>query len=289
MKLLATNISRLYKAQVVVVHRDEDFFTSPFHYHPEFELVHVIEGFGKRIIGNKIEDFQAGELLLIGPDVPHHWISDPSFYAAGHNGRCRSLAVYFNPQIFSDSFYQMSESLRLRRLFQKAESGIRIEGTTKEQVLHKIDRLVHAVDFEKIIGLLDILNMIAHGDDLATVTGENVAIRASASNRLSRLFEYIESNYQQPIRLKEAADMTNLTPESFCRFFKQKTGKNFLEYLHETRMSHACLKLVNTDDTIAEIAYQTGFRTASNFNRLFRKFTGYSPTEYRKSVTPAQS
>src|SRR4051812_150782 len=165
MKLLATNISRLYKAQVLVVQRDEDFFTSPFHYHPEFELVHVIEGFGKRIIGNKIEEFNAGELLLIGPDVPHHWISDPSFYSPDHSGRCKSLAVYFNPQIFSDSFYEMSESLRLRRLFQKAASGIRIEGETKAQVLQKIDQLRHAVDFEKIIRLLEILNMIAHGDE----------------------------------------------------------------------------------------------------------------------------
>ena len=104
------------------------------------------------------------------------------------------------------------------------------------------------------------------------------------SDKLSNLFEYINTNYKNNITLKEAAKITNFTPESFCRFFRQKTGKKFIDYLHETRISSACRLLVNTDLTVAEIAYNTGFKTASGFNKLFKQYIGSSPSQYRKMI-----
>jgi AraC-like DNA-binding protein len=178
----------------------------------------------------------------------------------------------------------MDESLPLKQLFTKSQSGVKIGGEAKTQVLFKLDELLHAKNLEKIICLLDILNTISNADSVTCVAEKNFITHSNSTNRLTRLFDFIDANYQHPIRLKEAARITNMTAESFCRFFKQKTGKNFVDYLQETRMSRACHSLLNTDNTVAEIAYQTGFKTASNFNKLFRKFNGNSPTEYRKTI-----
>ena len=227
MKLLSTNITSLYKAQVNVIQRDESYFNSPFHFHPEFELVHIIEGFGKRIIGNKIENFEKGEMLLIGPNVPHVWMSDESFYDTSSNTRCKSVVVYFNPSIFSDSFYEMDESLPLKQLFTKSQCGVKITGEAKTQVLFKLNELLHAKNLEKIICLLDILNTISNSDSVTCIAEKNFINHGSSTDRLTRLFAFIDANYQHPIRLKEAARITNMTAESFCRFFKTKNREEF--------------------------------------------------------------
>ncbi len=284
MRLISTSITDLHKSQINILQRDELYFNPSFHCHPEFELVYIIEGFGKKVIGSKIESFKEGELLLIGSNIPHVWLSDKSFYKSDCTARSKALVVYFNPKIFSDSFFDMQESFYLNKLFKQSQSGIAIEGRAKELTILKLQEMLKANGFEKIICLLDILNTIAISDDLHSINEQNTTKQPIVSKRLSDFFDYINTNYKNNITLREAAKFTNLTPESFCRFFKQKAGKNFIDYLNETRINHACRFLLNTDLTVAEIAYNTGFKTVPGFNKLFKKFTGNSPTQYRKMI-----
>ena len=281
MKPISTNITHLLKSSIAVVERDELHFSPVFHAHPEFELVHITEGSGKRIIGNKIDDFKKDELILIGANVPHVWMSDKSC-TENNAKRSKATVVYFNPKIFSDLFYAMEETIQLNKLFAQAEYGVEITGSAKEQTIQKFKKLMNASGIDKIICLLDVLNTIASTNQFSCLDQQNAINKYQSSGKLTYVFDYVNTNIKKNITLKDAAKIASLTPESFCRFFKQKTGKRFVDYLNETRLSNAKQLLLSTDLTIAEIGYKTGFKTASNFNRLFKKNTGYSPTSYRK-------
>jgi AraC-like DNA-binding protein len=283
MKPVYTNISSLLRSSVIVVERDEPHFSSGYHAHPEFELVYIMEGFGKRIIGNKIDEFKKDDIVLIGPNVPHVWTSHETF-KGDNSKRSKALVVYFNPKIFSDLFYEMEETRQLKALFTQAEYGVEITETAKKHTVLKLKRIAAAKGLNKIILLLDILNHIANATGFECINKQIVLKQPQASDRLAYIFDYVNFNFKKDISLKEAAQVINLTPESFCRFFKQKTGKKFIDYVHETRVFYAAQSLINTDLTVAEIAYNTGFKTASNFNKLFKKINGYRPTEYRQAI-----
>jgi AraC-like DNA-binding protein len=279
MKATSTSISSLLKSSVVAVERNEPYFSSVFHTHPEFELVYIKEGFGKRIIGNKIGAFKEDELILIGPNVPHVWMSDKSF-KDDNLKRCKATVVYFNPKIFSDLFYSMEETRQLNKLFMQAEHGIEITGLAKQQTVQKLKNILTAKGINKIVCLLDILNTIASNTEFSYLNQQAIK-QPQPSGKLTYIFDYVNLNIKKNIALKDVAKVANLTPESFCRFIKQKTGKRFIDNLNETRIFKAKQLLLNTDLTIAEIAYSTGFKTISNFNLLFKRNTGFSPTSYR--------
>ncbi len=285
MKIISTSITAIFNTPIKFIERDESYFTSSFHSHPEFELVYIKEGYGKRIIGTKVDEFKEGELVLIGPNVQHIWINDSSFYKADCLKRSKAIVAYFNPNIFSDFFYQMEEVAQINKLFTKAKYGIEITGNTKNQTILKLEKIIKAQGINKIIQLLDILNNLSISNEFYYINQQITENHLRSSDRLTSLFNYVNINYKKNISLKDAAKIMHLTPESFCRFFKQKTSKNFINYLHETRISFASQSLLNTDLSIAEIAYENGFTTVSNFNRLFKKITGHRPSEFRKAIT----
>ncbi|MBS1747440.1 MAG: helix-turn-helix domain-containing protein [Bacteroidetes bacterium] len=281
MKLTTTNISNIYKSLLTIFEWDEPLFSTEFHSHPEFELIYIKQGKGRRIIGNTIEEFNADELTLVGPGLPHVWLTDKT--TLQKNDNCsKAIIVTFNHTIFADGFYEMKETAALQKLLIRAKSGIDITGKTKGKIVNKLVSLLKTNGFEKIICLLEILNIIASSNETHCINTTAIEATKPVSGRLNDVFNFIDGNIDKNISLSTVAKMTSLTPESFCRFFKQKTGKTFVDYVQETRIQHASQLLLNTDLTSAEIAYQNGFKTASGFNKLFKKITGYCPTEYRK-------
>ena len=282
MKSISTNITFLSKSPILIDEREEYCFNPVVHSHPEFELVYIKKGFGKRVIGNNINEFKEDELVLVGPNLPHAWMSDKSF-EKDNVKRSRAIVVYFNPKIFSELFYSMEEIRPLNNLFNQAQHGVEITGATKTETIRKLENMVDSTGLKKVVCLLEILNTIAAHNQFNCIDKEIAIQKFRTSTKLTQVFDYVNSNIKNNIALKDVAKIANLTPESFCRFFKQKTKKKFIDYLHETRLASAKQLLLNTDLTIAEIAYQTGFKTASNFNLLFKKNAGTSPTSYRKA------
>lgn len=280
MQLTATNISNLTQSSIIIVERDQPFFSSEYHFHPEFELVYIKEGHGKKIIGSSIYEFNKDELVLLGANLPHVWISDKN--KVRKDTSSKATVVYFDAGIFSDLFFKMDETKQLNKLFTDAKQGILITGDAKTKALLKLKKLKSTKGVDKIICLLDMLNVIAAGEENICFNHKTSVHQKQTSERLTNVFDYINSNLKKNIALKDAAKIVNLTPESFCRYFKQKTGKRFIDYLHQTRIFNAKQLLLNSDFTVAEIAYKSGFKTASNFNKLFKKSTGFCPTEFRK-------
>jgi YesN/AraC family two-component response regulator len=283
MKILQTEISAGPGSHLSLVQINDGFFNSPFHFHPELELVYITESFGKRIIGDSIDKFSKNDMVFIGSNLPHVWLNDNSFYKDRASQKAKAIVLYFNKNIFSKEFYEMNEFSAIRELFQNAEKGMCINGKTKDLVGKKLKALLQKKDFEKIVGTLEIMQILAHSKEVCFITsdGYNWQLNHCEKDRLAGVYKYVKENFKGNISLNTIANISNLTPQSFCRLFKKRTSKSFIEYLNEVRIASACKYLLNTDWSISEIAYNCGYKTVSNFNKLFKSITGSSPKIYR--------
>jgi AraC-like DNA-binding protein len=286
MKIVKTNIASYTNSSFSVFSREEAFFQSPFHSHPEFELVYVLESHGKRIIGNSVESFEPGDMVFLGDDIPHVWLNDEIFYKGINSLKAKSIVMYFSRDLFGASFYELPEAQEVKKFFSQAVKGVVISGATNAMIGKKMEKLVKKKGFEVVMGLMEILFLLSKSKDLRYINDNSyVSVNEdNKSDRLAEVFQYVKSNYKEEISLDEIAKIANLTPTSFCRMFKAKTKKPFVEYLNEIRVSNACKYLIETDLGISEIAYECGYKTASNFNKLFKKLTGTTPKEYRKKT-----
>lgn len=286
MKIEKTKITSYLNSYISVISREDSFFQSPFHSHPELELVYIKESYGKRIVGNSVEPFVSGDMVFLGSDIPHVWLNDEIYYQGISKLKAQAIVVYFNKDIFGPIFYDLKETQKISDLFNRAFRGLSITGKTNILVAKKLEKLIHKKNFEIIIGLFEILSILSESSDISFVNNEAYTpVHDRAKNdRLSDVFEYVKINFKQDISLIEIAKIANLTPTSFCRMFKSKTQKHFVEYLNEIRVSNACKFLIETDMGMSEIAYECGYKTASNFNKLFKKLTGTTPKEYRKKA-----
>ena len=285
MKLLLTEITPSLNSYLSILNRDDPFFNAPFHAHPEVELVYVKESYGKRIIGDRIEAFEAGDMVFIGSNLPHVWLNDESFYQGATSTRAKSSVLYFNKLIFSSIFYSMQEAKKINEFFEKAERGIRIEGQTRDIIAGKLEEMEQKQDLERIIALLEILHILSVSRDLSYITSEGYSqpVRNAGSDRLSEVYKYVQVHFKEDISLQTVSTIAHLTPQSFCRLFRKRTNKNFVEYLNQVRISNACKYLLETDWTISQIAYNCGYKTVSNFNKIFKESTGLNPKAYREN------
>jgi AraC-like DNA-binding protein len=280
MRVIKTEITLLQDSRLSIIDRDEDRFNPAFHLHPELELVLIKEGYGRRIIGNRIDPFEKGDLVFIGSNLPHIWLNDDT--TRGH--RARSVVVHFRKEIFSDEFYALKESRELARFFELAGRGIQVKGATKDKVSRKLDILVTQRGFRRILLLLEIFHILSTSSDCHCITNETYTVEANpeATDRLSEIHKYVQHNFHRDISLRDISGVAGLTPQSFCRWFKKTTGKHFFDHLNEVRILNACEMLIGSANPVADIAYYCGYNTISNFNKLFKESTGLTPGEFRK-------
>ena len=284
MKVLKTDITTALNGHIIItIHKGRRFSTS-LHSHPELELVYIKSGAGKRILGDTIDRFNKGDIVLMGSELPHRWVNDNS-----ETSPC-AIVVYFNREVFSEGFYALKESRKLAELFAKAKRGLNITGPVREIVAAKMEKLVKKSGLKKIIALLDILHIISTAKDVNYIAGESntTAFKHASVDRLAEVYQYITANYQKDISLPEITAVANLTAPAFCRLFKQRTNKSFVDYLNEIRVTEACRYLHETDLNISSIYTLCGFKTISNFNKRFKQITGYSPKEYRQNMKMMQ-
>jgi AraC-like DNA-binding protein len=286
MKIEKTKITSYQNSSISVISREDSFFQSPFHSHPELELVYIKESFGKRIVGNSVTQFVPGDMVFLGSDLPHVWLNDEIYYQGISTLKAKAIVVYFSKDIFGPTFYEQKETQKITNLFSQAEKGLAVTGKTNEKIARKLEKLTNKQNFEIIVGLFEILSILSESKEIDFINNDVYLPinNESKIDRLSDVFEYVKENYKEEISLIEIAKIANLTPTSFCRMFKLKTKKSFVEYLNAIRVSNACKLLLETDKGISEIAYECGYKTASNFNQLFKKLTGTTPGEYRKKA-----
>ncbi len=257
---------------------------SHWHYHQEFELSFITEGSGKRIVGDSIEEFHPGDLIFIGPRIPHVWLSEET-HRQQHSGRTlESVYMLFNQEILPPGLTQLPEFAYVRKAVNLSERGIRITGETLNKVSSIMLQLPYMNSMKRLMFFYEIMDLIGKSESFSYLaSADYVKTKFETTNtRIHRIHEFLMKNYQNEIDLEEVADIVHMAPASVCRFFKSSTGLTVFEYLNKIKIDYSCQLLLNTDQNIVDISYDCGFNNLSHFNKQFRKFIAKTPTEFRK-------
>jgi len=271
----------------VVKFFDYGYYPTPWHFHPEYELVLVTESTGKRFIGDRITDFKPGDLAFIGANVPHLYRNDSIYYNEETELRAKSIVIHFLENSFGDNFISLPEAKKLQQFFARSNRGFNITGRTNEIISRKMHELLQMDGLTRWIGLLDILNILSQSKDMQYISGVAVQGNNEAeSSRLNTAIEFVLKNFKKEIMISEVAALVNMAQNSFSRYFTQRTRKPFTVFVNEVRLNHACRLLTDDDIPVTEICFQCGFNNLSNFNRQFKRLYHTSPYHYRKLMHP---
>lgn len=251
-----------------------------WHFHPEYEIVYISNGRGKRHIGDHISYYEDGDLIFLGPDLPHFGFTEE--LADDHV----EVVVQMKEDFLGRDFLCRPEMQGIQQLFQRAKQGISYFGETKKKVGKRLDRMIGLNNFDRLLELLALLEIMARSTEYKLLNAKGPAFEVSAQDheRMQAVYEYVETHFQQEINLDEASRRVNMTSPAFCRYFKKLTNKTFIQFTNEFRVAQACRLLANEDESIAGVSFECGFNNLSHFNKQFKKIAGLSPREYRKSL-----
>ncbi len=268
-------------------HLRAERFPSPLHFHPEIEILLILEGTGTRLIGDSSGRFSPGELIMIGSNVPHVWYSD----RVSTNDMPKTpetIYLQFREDFAGEPFMNLPESKNIKKLFSLSKRGIRLRGKTSHLVAEQLVSIIHSSGFSRVLKLMRILQLIAESNEyelLASPISQN-QINHENSKKLNKIYKYILENYHENISLQDMAFIADLSTSAFCRYFKKTTNKTFIQFLNEIRIGHACRLLQEEkNDSISHICYACGFNNVSYFINQFRKITGVTPMTYRNGMT----
>ena len=257
---------------------------SHWHYHQEFELSFITEGSGQRIVGDSIEEFNPGDLIFIGPRIPHVWFPEGTLKWQ-HSGRTlESVYMLFNNDILPSGLVSLPEFRYVREAIKLSERGIRITGETLNEVSRIMLQLPYMNRIKRLMFFYEIMDLIGKSRSFSYLASSDyVKTKFETTNmRVHRIHEFLMKNYQNDIDLEEVAEIVHMAPASVCRFFKSSTGLTVFEYLNKIKINYSCQLLLNTDLNIVDISYDCGFNNLSHFNKQFRKFLGKTPSQFRK-------
>jgi len=263
---------------------DLPYFGTPWHYHPEFELVLVVKSQGKRFIGNFVSDFQEGDLSFLGPNLPHLYKNRPIYYEPASLLRAQSIVIHFSESSLGADFLALPQARKFHRLFERSRQGMDILANTKRLVSERMMRLLQTSGMKRLICLLEILDILADTTEYTLISEPGIVGNNTLdTDRLNSVFQYVLQHFYREITLEEVADLIHMTRTSFCRFFRERTKRSFSSLLADVRLNHAAKRLIESKDSIVGISYACGYNNLSNFNRQFKAKTGLSPRQYRQT------
>ena len=283
MKIVIYGFPWIIKDCFILIERQKTNFNFPIHIHPECELNFIENAKGaQRIVGDSIEEIDEEELVLVtNPHLEHAWKDYRNVSKNIHE-----ITIQFHPDLLTDTFLNKNQMISIRQLFRHAERGVAFSRESIAKVRPLLKTLTCENDsFYSLIKLLIILHELSIDKGMRELsTGQfaaNVMHQHSSDESLGRVMDYLSRHYSEVIRLSEVAEMVNMSESSFCRFFKQHTSKSFIDFLTDIRLGAASRALIDSSLSIAEIGYDCGFNNLSNFNRIFKKKKGVTPSEFR--------
>jgi len=263
----------------------DDFphFTFPWHYHSEYEIVYIIKSHGLRYVGDNMNRFSEGNLVLIGSNVPHLWKNTPEFYAENSQLRVNAIVIQF-PEDFVQGLKDLYPEFRnIRELLLRAERGICFEGAVSKSIGDQLLSLLKLKGIDRLLSFIKILEKMAVTNEYHLLASE--AYKTSAAigtdQRLSKILNYIQLNYQDELSVDAIAKKFNMNTTAFCRYFKENTSKPMVQYINEMRVGYACKLLMDKSLSVSEICFESGFNNIANFNRIFKRINDCSPSVYR--------
>lgn len=255
-----------------------------WHYHTEVELIHFEKGEGTQFIGDSINRFKAGDVVLVGSNLPHYWRFDDVYFDENAAETADVRVVHFTENFWGGPFLDLPEMAATRALLEKAKRGIHISGETNLRIAELLQNLLQADGPQRIILLIEALSVIANSKNVTMLSsmGFKQECLEGESDRINAIYEYSLKNFKRKIQLEEIADMANISPNSFCRYFKSRTRKTYSQFLIEIRVGHACKLLIENNLSIKQLCYESGFNNFTSFHKYFKMITGKSPLTYQK-------
>ncbi len=283
MKALFEKVMLSEQSSVLVRQFQLPYFDSPWHYHPEYELTYISQSYGRRFVGDHVDTFRAGDLVLLGPDLPHFWRNDDEFYQPGSNLRAASVVVQFPAAFDQRVLAVLPEAAAIRQLLQRARYGLHFSPTCTELVAEPLEQLTRQTGLLQLLSLLAILNQLATDTEarLLASDGYQLATGTAETERMKRVLEFVLGNFRSEIRIEQIASVAGMAPAAFCRYFKNRTRKTFVDYLNELRIGHARKLLATVDLPVGQISMECGFTSNSHFHRLFKQHTSMTPFHYQ--------
>ena len=264
---------------------DYKFFSYPWHFHSEYEIIYVDKGYGKCVIGDNILDFSAHTLFLFGPELPH-WMRNPDCFHEENELRVNGIIVQFEKDFMQYSFSHYVQFMQIQDMLECANRGLRFDLSFNSEIVTLVKRIPEAEGLEQILLILKLLQSLSQLTDKeqAASPSYNLTLAGYKDKKIEKVIAYLSSRYTSNISLEEIASFTAMNPAAFCRFFKEKTGKTFKEYITEMRIGYACKLLYLDRSNISQISMECGFESVSNFNRCFKRIIGCSPTVVKEKL-----
>ncbi len=256
------------------------YLHNPWHYHPECELTIIDEGRGMLFVGDTVTTYNKNDLILIGPNLPHEYrsrhIKDTPDYLS------KSTSVHFRNDFPGNDFYKIPEAKIISEILEKSKRGLKFsDPVVQKEVKMKMDEILHAKGIERINILFLILEIIANSSEHQYLSSQNFidSLDEGQDPKMNLIYKYIMANFKEQISIDQLASEINMTKTSFCRFFKKRTKKSFVQYVNEIRIGYACKLLYTENYNISEAAYNSGFENISNFNKQFLKIKKQTPSQ----------
>jgi len=266
-----------------ICHYPKVTFDYPAHSHPAYEINLVMNGSGNRLVGGEVDKYEKIDLTLLGPNLIHCW---DNVDADKHKYPVASIIIIQFEENLLDYLFTKEAFLPIKTMLQYAKRGIEFTGATRTKAMNQLKTMLNLEPFEASISFLRLLQLLAISDEkrLITSSGYTTKIIPKECTRIDEVYAFIKDNFHKPIKAEEAAKLANMSTSAFSHYFKKSTNKSFMRFLTEVRLGHVCQLLTTTQLHINEIAFQTGYSNISNFNRLFKKYKGCTPIQFRNKI-----
>lgn len=265
---------------------DYNRFTYPWHFHSQYEIIYVKESYGSCFVGDCIEKYSAGDVILFGPNLPHYMRSDDIYHAEDSALRVQGTIIQFEQNFLQYSLNYYPQFLQIKTLLEESKRGILFPKKSSTHITGLISGFPEQRGFRQISVLLEILQEMANASQRKSLASPCYYEKfpSMGNKRIDKIISFINSNYTHYLKLNEVAEMANMNATAFCRFFKETTGKTFLQYVMDMRTGYACKLLTIGDMDISQIAVECGFDSISHFNRTFKLLIYMTPTQYRSQI-----
>lgn len=274
------------KDHAVIVQEDiVPHFYNHLHRHNETQITWIIKGEGTLVAGNYMQPFKPGDVYILGANQPHIFKSDPVYFDKRRKKQVHAISFFFNPNGFFKPILELNECKSIKKFVDSTAYGVQLPQADQEKITAEMLAVKNAkqgLRLAAFIRMLHIMSGIRGWTKLSTMPAE-FTFSDIEGLRMNDVYQFTMTHYAENIKLKQVADIAFMTPQAFCRYFKKRTGKNYIVFLNEIRISEACKKITTGNcSSIASVAYDTGFSSAVSFNRVFKKMVSCSPRQYQK-------
>jgi AraC-like DNA-binding protein len=271
-------------ASINLYEQEVPYFATPWHYHPEFEIVLIKTSVGKKYVGSSISEFEPDDLCMIGSLLPHFYKNTQEYYDPASATEASSYVMHFREDCFGEAFWGLPEVTNVQDLLLRSKKGLQFGKAVAQQAKPLIAALFEKEATARIIAFLEVVHLLSSTKDYTYLNEHSIELRNEAdSDRIKKVYEFVMQNFKEDICLNDAAQLASMSESAFSRYFKKRTRLTFSSFLTGVRVEYACRKLRETEKSIAEIAFESGFNNLSNFNRQFKVLKKMTPFAYKNT------